>query len=80
LLHAGLAVVRTQVVSAKLLHGLLSLGLVVLLEKTPETQTDDALQADGFAVVDGERFGSPAELVSELGRRGVLVPKGDEDE
>jgi sulfate adenylyltransferase large subunit len=78
LLREGTAVVRTRVTAEKILHGLLSLGLVVLMPGAVNDETRNALEAVHFAVIDSSGFVSADELTKHLEEIGVLGPRQGE--
>jgi sulfate adenylyltransferase subunit 1 len=78
LLREGTAVVRTRVTAEKTLHGLLSLGLVVLVPGAVNDETRNALEAVHFAVIDSSGFVSADELTKHLEEIGVLGPRQGE--
>jgi sulfate adenylyltransferase large subunit len=74
LLREGAAVVRTRLTAEKTLHGLLSLGVVVLVQGVVNDETRNALEAVHFAVIDSSGFASAGELTKHLGEIGVFEP------
>jgi len=69
LLAEGAAVVRTRVVGDKTLRGLLSLGLIVLLEGSVDLAVKDAI------VLKSGTFANADELIAHLREAGALAPQ-----
>lgn len=70
LLQEKIAVLRTHVTSARLLHGLLTQGWIVLLEESIPKQSLDGLQE--FKVIQAENSLEPEKIFDQLKRDGVL--------
>jgi sulfate adenylyltransferase subunit 1 len=75
LLTDGTSVVRTRMVTEKALRGLLSLGLVSLVEGVLDKHTRNALVAGDFAVIDSADFARVSDLTEHLRKIGVLAPQ-----
>lgn len=78
LLTAGATVVRTRLMSEKVLRRLLSIGMITLVEGTLDEHTRNAL-TQHFAVIDSSDFWSVNDLSDHLRQIGVLAAKKSTD-
>jgi sulfate adenylyltransferase large subunit len=76
LLALGSTVVRTAVVSGKLLRSLLALGVIVLVDGTPTSDT--LITLSEFTTLNAYSYANPADIAAHLMASGVLAPANEQ--